>query len=317
LLRNGCVGVGNFDDIQGFELLQQLDLQCRLPLRIVHYLPLQHLEAARELRLQSGFGSQRLAVGGIKLFADGALGSQTALLLRPYAGESGDNCGVAVLTREELIENAKRCARAGLACAIHAIGDLANRNALDAIAAVRRLSGPQLNQRIEHCQIVAPDDVERFRALGVTASMQPSRAVADIDIMKKYLGKRRYHSYRFRTFARSGVPLAFGSDAPIEPPAPLLGIKAAVTGRPASGGECFNRSQLLPRAVALHGFTVGGARAVAHQHWRGSLEVGKKADFVIWDHDLTRSDPARLEQAEVVATYVDGSSVYSQEGFNG
>jgi predicted amidohydrolase YtcJ len=285
-------------------------------LRVIHYLPLDHLDAVKELGLRSGYGSQRLSIGGIKLFADGALGSQTALLLKPYQG-SRSNCGIAVLSREELIDRTVSCARAGLSCAIHAIGDLANRNALDAIESAIRARSPRLRHRIEHCQIVAPADVHRFKRLGVVASMQPSHATADIDIMKKYLGRRRYHSYRFRTFTGLGVPLAFGSDAPIEPLNPLLGIQALLSGRPSGGGECFNNSQLLSPLTAIRGFTLGGAIAVGQQAWRGSLDAGKKADFVIWDRDLTRQDATQVERAEVIATYVDGVPVYSQEGFDG
>ncbi|MFH2054365.1 MAG: amidohydrolase family protein, partial [bacterium] len=173
----------------------------------------------------------------------------------------------------------------------------------------------RFRHRIEHCQIVAPADVKRFAALGVTASMQPTHATADIDLMQLYLGKRAQHSYRFRSFTGLAVPLAFGSDAPIEPLNPLLGIEAAVTGKRPGQDVVFNGSQLLNVAQAVRGFTLGGATAVGEQRERGSLEVGKLADLVVLDRDIMRERGEGINKAEVLATMVGGSLLFRQDGF--
>lgn len=316
LLKRGCVAVSNFDRIEAFGLLQQLDAEGKLPIRVVQYLPVDVLDSALDAGLRSGFGSEHLCIGGIKLFADGALGSQSALMKKPYLGQPG-NRGIAVMSREELVNSARRAARAGLASAIHAIGDQANSNALDALAVCRQGGARGLRHRIEHCQIMDAADVKRFKELNIVASMQPSHAVADIALMNRYLGRRRYHSYRFRSLRQAGVALAFGSDAPIEPPDPLSGIGIARTGKLHVKGECFNRNQLLSPSASLHGFTLGGAVAVGHEKWRGSLEFGKKADFIVVDRDPLRSKMEELVETEVVATYIDGKLRYSLTGFGG
>lgn len=316
MFRQGCVGVGNFDGINGFSRLQELDMEGKLPIRVVQYLPVDFLDEARKLGLKSSFGSQYLSIGGIKIFADGALGSQTALMLKPFAG-SKKNRGVEVASPKELRRLIKDCSRGHLACAVHAIGDLANRNVLDAIQSGGHAGGRRLKHRIEHCQIVSPQDVGRFKELGVIASMQPSHAVEDIDLMKRYLGSRRYHSYRFRTFDKEGVTLAFGSDAPIQELNPIAGIHAAKVGSAPGHKECFNKSQLLSAHRAVRAFTLGGAKAVGQERWRGSLEPGKKADFVILDHDLFRTTPEKILGCRIVATYIDGEPKYLKGGFEG
>jgi predicted amidohydrolase YtcJ len=312
MLARGCVGVCNFDKNHGWELAEALDLSGELPVRVRHYFRLELLEDLVRVGLRTGFGSDYLRVGGIKMFADGALGSQTAHMLRPYA--NGKNRGVAVTSAQELRQHLKRATSNGLCCAIHAIGDLANRTVLDAIAANRHISR-RFRHRIEHCQIVAPADVKRFSELGVIASMQPTHATVDIDLMQRYLGRRRFHSYRFLTFQKLGVPLAFGSDAPIEPLDPLAGIHAAVTGVRPGSRSSFNRNQLLSIAQAVKAYTLGGAIAVGEQHLRGSLEPGKLADLVILDRDIMRLDPEQILKTEVVATMVGGEFRYCMSGF--
>ncbi|MFH2056102.1 MAG: amidohydrolase, partial [bacterium] len=195
MLRRGCVGVSNFDKSQGWETLEALDIAGELPIRVTQYFSAELLAHLIQVGLKTGFGSAHLKVGGVKLFADGALGSQTALMLKPFVGSKSS--GVEVTSADELKRLIKKCTRHGLSCAVHAIGDRANRNVLDAIAAAQHLSR-RFRHRIEHCQIVSPADVKRFAELGVIASMQPTHATADIDLMRLYLGKRAQHSYRFR-----------------------------------------------------------------------------------------------------------------------
>ncbi len=314
LFRQGCVGVTSFDVIHGFEGLQALDIAGKLPVRVTYYLPVVRLDDAIHLKLKTGYGSEFLKIGGVKMFADGALGSQTALMFKPFKG-SKDNVGIEATSRDELKTLVARATKAGISCAIHAIGDRANRNVLDAIEAAGRPVSPRFRHRIEHCQIVHPQDIKRFAKLSIIASMQPSHAIADIDLMKRYLGTRQKDSYRMRTFANLGLTMCFGSDAPIEPLNPLYGIYAAVTGRPRGARTGFNPRETLSTLQAVKGFTINGAEAVGDAHCRGNLVVGKKADFVILDHDIMRSDPRQLLDTKVTATYIDGQLKYCIDGF--
>jgi hypothetical protein len=314
MYRKGCVGVCSFDGINGFETLQSLDIAGKLPVKVVYYLPATLADHAIALKWQSGYGSEWLKIGGVKAFADGALGSQTALMLKPFHGTK-HNTGIEATTPEELKRLVAITSKAGLACAIHAIGDKANRNVLDAFEASGRFRSARVRHRIEHCQIIAPEDLKRFASLKLIASMQPSHATADIDLMKLYLGERRKDSYRFRTLAKLGVAHCYGSDAPIEPLDPLAGIYAAVTGKPPGGKTCFNSRETITVEQAVRGFTLGGARAVGEDHQRGSFSAGMKADFAILDRDIMRLRPEAILKATVMATYINGELKYSQEGF--
>ncbi|MCC6964616.1 MAG: amidohydrolase [candidate division Zixibacteria bacterium] len=314
LYRRGCVAVTSFDSLSGHEMLQYLDVGGNLPVRVNYYFPVTVLDEVIKLKLRSGYGSDFLKVGGIKIFSDGALGSQTALMLKPFRGQK-HNCGIEVTSRTELTSLIRRATRAGLACAIHAIGDRANRNVLDAYEMVGRHASARHRHRIEHCQIVNATDLPRFKRLGVIASVQPSHATADIDIMKRYLGNRRKDSYRMRTLTRLGVPQCYGSDAPIEELHPLHGIYAAVTGKPVGGAECFNRSETVTVEQALRGFTIAGAAAVGDGAVRGSLAPGKLADFVVLNRDICRNRPEDLLRTEVVATFIGGELKYAESGF--
>ena len=314
MYRLGCVGVSSFDKIDAFETLQQLDLAGKLPVKVTYYMPVDYLDHAVKLHLKSGYGSEFLKIGGVKIFADGALGSQTALMLKPFKG-SKSNRGIAVTSAPDLKNLVTESTKAGLACAIHAIGDLANRNVLDAFASCGRHVSARFRHRIEHCQIVAPNDIKRFAKLGVVASIQPSHATADIDLMKLYLGERQKDSYRMRTFTKLGVTQCYGSDAPIEPLNPLSGIYAAVVGKRVGGKICFNSKETVTVEQAVKGFTIGGARAVGKDKLRGNLEVGKKADFIVLDQDILRCPKEQIPQTKVVATFINGRLKYGQNGF--
>ncbi len=314
MYRQGCVGVTSFDSINGIEMLQALDVENRLPVKVNYYLPVNRLEDAVRLKLRSGFGSAHLKIGGVKIFSDGALGSQTALMLRPFKG-SKTNTGIEVASSAELKQLIGLATKSGLACAIHAIGDRANRNVLDAYEAAGRHVSRRYRHRIEHCQILNKADLPRIAKLGVVASVQPSHATADIDIMKRYLGDRQKDSYRMRSLAKLGITQCFGSDAPIEDLHPLHGIYAAVTGKRIGGKVCFNRSETVSVEQAIRGFTIEGTRTVGDDEERGSLSVGKAADFVILDRDLMRCRSEQILDTDVVATYIDGELKYSGNGF--
>ncbi|MBI2983158.1 MAG: amidohydrolase family protein, partial [Chloroflexi bacterium] len=251
-----------------------------------------------------GFGDDRVRVGPLKVFTDGALGSQTAALEEPYEGS--DDRGVLTVEPERLNEVVARAAAAGIAVAIHAIGDRAVHVALDAIAPTRR-TAPHLRQKIEHIQLVREDDLGRFGELGIVASMQPIHATSDRDLADRYWGARRTtRAYPWRTLRDRGAVLAFGSDAPVEPIDPLLGIHAAVARmRPGDAGP-WHPEQSLTLDEALAAYASGFAYAFAREHEIGTLEPGKRCDATVVAADLAHVPPVEWPGLAVRATITDG-----------
>ncbi|MCB9733094.1 MAG: amidohydrolase [Deltaproteobacteria bacterium] len=244
-------------------------------------------------------------VVGVKVFADGALGSRGAALLAPYSDAPGERGLMA--PEETLLTAARRAHAHGLPIAIHAIGDRGNRVALDVIAAARG-DGPALRDRIEHAQVVAPEDWSRFAALGVVASMQPTHATADMGFAEARLGRERLvGAYAWRTVLDRGIPLAFGSDAPVESVSPALGIHAAVTredgaGEPAGG---WLPDERLTALEAIRAYSRGAAYAVSEEADRGRFAPGYVFDATCFDVDATR-DPRAWLEAAVTATVQGG-----------
>lgn len=307
--RLGITGVHNCEGPQAFTALQQLAETGELSVRVWHMLPMEMLDAALKLGLRTGYGNEWLRIGHVKMFADGALGSRTAEMLAPYEGEP-TNYGVAVHSSEELYAAASAAARGGLASAIHAIGDAANRRVLDIyerLAAEGLSSG--LRQRIEHVQVLAPDDIARFARLGVVASMQPIHATSDMEMAERHWGARSAGAYVWRSLWERGTVLAFGSDCPVEAPDPLLGLHAAVTRRRADGSpgpEGWYPEERLTAEQAVRGFTWGPAYAAGKEDRLGSLTPGKLADVTILDRDILALPSMEILQARVLGTIVGG-----------
>jgi hypothetical protein len=304
--KAGVTGVHCMDRWIAFEALQLLHSNRELGLRVVKYLPLDHLEEAIGLGLRSGDGDEWLRIGGVKLFADGALGVRTALMLAPYEGEP-ENRGIATLQPEALHHYSRQASGAGLAVAVHAIGDRANRWTLDALEKVPSVAA--VPHRIEHVQLIDPQDAGRFAAHNITASMQPVHAPSDMMMADEHWGARSCHAYAFRDLIQSGARLAFGSDAPVEPFDPLIGIHAAVTrrrldGRP--GPEGWYPEQRLTATQALAGFTLGAAQAAGVDHLLGRLISGYKADLVVLDQDILTIDPDAIPLTRVRGTMIGG-----------
>ncbi len=261
-------------------------LAARRKLRVLQHVGPEQLESLVAAGLASGVGDAWFRVGALKLFADGALGSRTAALLEPY--DDGHGLGIVMIPRDELVAIVSRAAADGFASTIHAIGDRAVRHALDAFEAARAHAPTALPPRIEHAQLVHPDDLGRFAALGVRASMQPQHATSDAFAATAAWGERCALSYAWRAIAATGVTLAFGSDAPVEPPLPWLGLHAAVTrtrvdGTPAGG---FVLAQRLTLDEALAAYTEGAAELAGFAGRLGTLEPGAEGDLVVWDRDL-------------------------------
>jgi predicted amidohydrolase YtcJ len=287
-------------------------------------IPEENLDAAIQAGLRSGFGNAWLRIGGVKVFSDGALGARTAYMLEPFEGYP-DSYGLPMGTVAHLREVIAKASRAGIASFVHAIGDRANREVLDAIEIARKAESADdatrttqhaLRHRIEHAQITHPADIPRFASLGVIASMQPIHATQDMLIADRLWGARSAHSYAWRSLLDAGAVLAFGSDAPVETLNVLAGLHAAVTRRRADGTPGPNGwygEQRLTMAEAVYAYTMGAAYASGEEMIKGSLAPGKLADLVVLSQDIFTIDPAAILETEVVGTMVGGAWVYGGE----
>jgi predicted amidohydrolase YtcJ len=254
-----------------------------------------------------------IVVRAVKGYADGALGSRGAALLEEYADRPRHR-GLVGMPKGAVLAIAQACADAGMQLCMHAIGDAANRTVLDAYAAVRCDGGiAPLRFRIEHAQVVAADDFGRFRDLGVLPSMQPTHLTSDMPWAPERLGpERTLRAYAWRTFHRLGVVVPFGSDFPVESVDPRKGLFAAVTTRPEAGGPPagLRPEQRLSREEALRGFTRHAAYGMHAERDLGSIEVGKTADFTVWDTNLLTCTDEQLLTASVLLTVVAGRVAY-------
>ena len=291
------------DAHRGFQEL--LDVGA-LHLRVHMGIPHARLDAALELGIKTGMGNEWLQFSNLKIFTDGALGSQTAALEDPYEGS--DYRGVLTIDREQLRADVRRAADGGIAVAIHAIGDRAVRIALDAIESAGGSRG-RLRHRLEHVQLVRDEDVARFARLGVIASMQPIHATSDRDIADQHWGSRCARAYAWRAFRDAGVTLAFGSDAPVEPIDPLLGMYAAIARKRPADVRPWYPEQRLTLDDALAGYTSGPAFAVAREAELGALDVGKWCDAVVLARDIFHEPAEELLDASLVRATITGGEV--------
>lgn len=313
-VRLGLTAVHSCEGPESFGALAALDRAGELPLRIWHMLPAAYLDQALDLRLATGYGTERLRMGHIKMFADGALGSGTAEMLAPYEGTEG-SFGVAATTTEEIFDTVLRAARGGLASAVHAIGDAANRRVLDIYERVaREQPRHHLRQRIEHVQLITPTDQERLSRLGVIASMQPIHCTQDMTMAQRQWGDRCRYAYPWRSLLSAGARLAFGTDAPVEELDPLKGIYAAVTRKRADrspdGG--WYPGQTLTLDQALEAYTVGSAFAAYGESERGRIAPGLRGDLTVFSSALSDDDPEALLNVQVDCTIVGGQIAYQR-----
>ena len=262
-----------------------------------------------------GQGHDRLDIAAVKLYGDGALGSRGAALLEPYSDDA-ENRGLPFWTQAELDAFVAKANTMGFQVGIHAIGDRGNRMALDAFASAQGNEISLLRNRVEHAQIIALDDIPRFAALGVIASMQPTHATSDMNMAEDRIGPERIRGgYAWRRLLDSGAVIASGSDFPVELSNPFHGLYAAISrqdrhGQPAGG---WHPDQALSRIEALHSFTLAAAYA-AHQEDRlGSLEPGKWADFIIIDRDYFEIPVNEIDDIRVLQTWVGGKKVFDLE----
>jgi predicted amidohydrolase YtcJ len=273
-------------------LWQRLEEQGGLPLRVWQSTPADRVGNLRAIGFRSGAGSPLLRLGYLKAFMDGTLGSQTAWMT--------DGSGVVITSGEELEEIVREGADAGWPVGVHAIGDAANRAALDAFERSREAWQPLgLRQRIEHAQCLAPEDVARFAELGVTASVQFSHAPSDEELAKRYWPDRLDGAYSFRSLLDSGALLANGSDAPVEELEPWAGVLAAVL-------DHWREDQRLTLEQALQAVCVAPTWLSHDERVRGTLVPGRYADLVVLDRDPLACEPEELREVQVVATMLGG-----------
>jgi predicted amidohydrolase YtcJ len=279
-------------------LWQQLAEEGALTLRVWQSVPYDYVGHLQELGFRSGLGDDRLRIGYLKVFMDGTLGSQTARLL--------DGSGVEITSREELAEIVRVGARAGWPVAVHAIGDRANRDALDAFEETRGEWAPLgLRPRIEHAQLLAEEEIPRFGELGVAASVQFSHAPSDRDIAERNWAGMTDRAYAYRSLLDTGAVVANGSDAPIEELDPLAGIRAGVL-RTLDEREAWHPEQAVSVEEALEATILAPAWLARDERSRGKLLPGYLADLVVLDRDPLAIDPEELPEVEVVATMVGG-----------
>jgi predicted amidohydrolase YtcJ len=266
-----------------------------------------------ETGLRSGFGSPWLRIGGVKMFADGALGPRTAAMVAPYENDP-ENYGIVVTDKESMLEKGRRAQENGLSITVHAIGDRANHDVLDVYQALRKEQPDhRLRHRIEHVQLLHPDDLQRVAQLGAIASMQPTHAMSDMETAVAHWGARTQYGYAWRTMLDSGATLVFGSDAPIEAIDPLPGLHAAVTRRRADGSPGpagWHPEQKLTIREAVHAFTTAAAITSGQEAQFGTLAPGKLADITFYDRDIFAISGDELPDVQIAGTMVDGRFRY-------
>jgi predicted amidohydrolase YtcJ len=324
LWRMGITGAHDFDRRRCFAALQTLRQRGELRLRVLKSLPLEDLPHAAALGLRSGLGDDWLRIGGVKLFADGALGPQTAAMLQPYEGDP-QNRGMLLMDAEEIFEHGRQALATGLPLAVHAIGDRANHEVLQAMGQLRQLEaelsrgsgspGSALRHRIEHVQVIHAADAARLAELGVVASMQPIHATSDMRMADRFWGPRAALSYAWQTQLDYGARLAFGSDAPVESPNPFWGLHAAVTRQRLDGSpgpQGWYPEQRLSLEQALNGFTTGPAFAAGWEDRLGRLATGFLADLIVLERDPFACPPQELHTFEPTATMIGGEWVFRE-----
>jgi len=301
LWKMGITGVHDFDREKAFHALQLLDCEGDLGLRVLKNLPYSMLDNLIAARLTSGFGSDWLKTGAIKMFADGALGPHTAAMLSVYEDDQ-DNFGIPLLSAEEIETAGRKARQLGYPLAIHAIGDLANLNVLDGFEMLAkhsdRVNEARLPHRIEHVQLLDPGDLPRIASMGICASMQPVHVISDMETAEALWGSRCELSYAWQSVMNTGAMLLFGSDTPVESPNPLWGMHAALTRRKPDGYpgvEGWISSQRVNFKQALAAYTISPATYAAEER-QGRLTPGAWADMNVFPQDLSRLPANELRE---------------------
>ncbi|MGB9740154.1 MAG: amidohydrolase [Candidatus Bathyarchaeales archaeon] len=306
-LRVGLTGVhwvvDSADDIR---VVQKLCFDGKLPLRVYLGVPVRLLDSLVSLGLLTGFGNSMVKLGFVKVFADGSLGARTAALKEPYSDDPKTS-GMLIYTQRKLNSLVLKAHRAGLQLAVHAIGDRAIDAVLKAFEkALRVFPREGHRHRIEHCSVLNPRLIKRMKRLQLIASVQPHFVVSDFWIFQRLGEKRGRWVYPFKTLLREGIVVASGSDSPVEPVDPLLGVWAAVA-------KANFAEERLTLDEAIRTYTLSAAYASFEEDLKGSIEVGKFADLTILDEDLDKIPPEKIRNVGVKMTIVGGKVVYERQ----
>ncbi len=293
------------DSPEEMRALQQLHLERKLPLRVYLGIKTKQLDGFAELGLLMGFGNDMLRIGFVKVFADGSLGGHTAALKEPYTDDP-ENCGMLLRTQKELDRLVSETHASGIRLGIHAIGDRAVEAVLKAYKrALRNRPKEDHRHRIEHCSVLNPKLIVQMRRLGLVASVQPHFVFSDFWIKDRLGEARTRWTYPFKTLVREGLVVASGSDCPVEPISPILGIWASVT-RKTSPEESLTVEE------ALDTYTLNAAYASFDESKRGTIETGKLADLTILSDDPRRIKPDNIKKVKVEMTIVGGNVTYER-----
>jgi len=313
----GLTGVHASTDLKELEIYKKLEKEGQLTLRIYAWLPVEEMDQCLKLGLKQGQGDEFLKIGFLKTFIDGTLGSGTALMFGPFADAPGQS-GLPQYSEQEFYELIDRAYAHGFQVGTHAIGDKGVNWVLNAVEKAEKKYGQKnLRYRIEHAQVIKPEDIKRFKELGVIASMQPTHCTTDMRFCEQRIGRERSkYAYAWKSLLDSGARLAFGSDWPVEPLDPRRGLYSAVTRKniehdfPEGG---WFPEQKLRLAEAIEGFTSGSAYASFEENLKGTLEPGKLADLTVYGLDIFNRPPKDILIAPVVYTIVGGKIVYQGE----
>ncbi|QNI34879.1 amidohydrolase [Alloacidobacterium dinghuense] len=331
-VEHGVTSVQDNSDWEDFLVYEQLEKEGKLPARISEWLPFNaSVDLLKQHRAYHPADDAMLHTTMLKGFMDGSLGSRTAALKAPYGDDPG-NSGIPRYQQAQLNQMAIERAQAGFQMGFHAIGDRAVSMALDAFAAaqgsgplkadmqtMRAPNGRKIihatltgsRNRIEHSQVVDPADFARYKQLGVIASMQPNHLLTDMNWAEQRLGPdRAKYAYAWKSFLDAGVPLAFGTDYPVEPITPYRGVYCAVTRMNEAGTQTYFPEQKLTIWQAIYAYTQGSAYAEFAESRKGKLANGYLADFVVLDRDITSVAPPEILRTQVLRTVVNGQTVY-------
>ncbi len=301
--RFGVTSVHTMEGLDEFRTLTHLRQRGELGLRFHTLIAKPDIDHFIYGGLRTGFGDEWLRIGPVKIFLDGTLGSQTAEMIEPFEGTN--TRGIIFITDDEVGPLVKKSVEAGISVAMHAIGDGAVRRAIHHF---EQAPASQLRHRIEHVQLVHPDDLPRLRRLNLIGSVQPMFVISDFDVAYKYWGSRTRYAYAFKSIRDHGMNLAFGSDCPVEIPSVINALDAACNRRSADG-RVFHEEEKVTVRDAIQAFTIGGAYASGEEQLKGSIEPGKLADFTVLSEDPFET--SNIKDVEVLMTVLGGKTVYS------
>jgi len=317
IAKNGVTSVQDNSAWEDFLTYRALKNEGKLTVRVTEWLPFAApLEKLQQMRRDGGTTDPWLRTGALKMVTDGALGSRTAAMLTPYSDDEKTS-GILTMEPDKLRQLAIDRDKAGFQLNFHAIGDRANRIALDAFEAAAKANGPRdRRNRIEHAQVVAASDFARFARLQVIASMQPSHETSDMRWAEQRVGPDRAKgAYAWATMQKFGVRLAFGTDYDVEPISPFRGLYACVTRELPDGGPPggWEPQEKISLGDCIRAYTSGSAYGEFMEGKKGELKEGEFADFIVLSSDLTKIEPREYTKTKVLRTVVGGRLVYQAE----